>query len=95
MTCGRGRRILNISKMTATAEAGDVSAMSQIMLDEGQIKELFKQAIVELVQERKDLLYDLLAEVVEDALLLRAIQEGEDSPNVRREDVLRVLEGVS
>jgi hypothetical protein len=95
LTCKTGLRILNMDKMAATTEAGDVSVMSQTMLDEGQIKELFKQAIVELVQERKDLLYDLLAEVVEDALLLRAIQEGEDSPNARREDVLRVLEGVS
>jgi hypothetical protein len=69
--------------------------MSNTTLDEAQIKELFKQAFVELVQERKDLLYDLLAEVVEDALLLRAIQEGEDSATAHREDVLRVLEGVS
>jgi hypothetical protein len=69
--------------------------MSYTSLDEAQIKELFKQAFVELVQERKDMLYDLLAEVVEDALLLRAIQEGEDSATAHREDVLRVLEGVS
>jgi hypothetical protein len=69
--------------------------MSNTTLDEAQIKELFKQAFVELVQERKDMLYDLLAEVVEDALLLRAIQEGEDSATAHREDVLRVLEGVS
>jgi len=69
--------------------------MSNTTLDEAHIKELFKQAFVEVVQERKDLLYDLFAEVVEDALLLRAIREGEDSPIARKEDVLRVLEGAS
>jgi hypothetical protein len=69
--------------------------MSNTTLDEAQIKELFKQAFVELVQERKDLLYDLLAEVVEDALLLRAIQDEEGSATAQREEVYRALEGVS
>jgi hypothetical protein len=69
--------------------------MSATSLDEAQIKELFKQALVEVVQEQKDLLCDLLAEVVEDALLVRAIQEEEGSATAPREEVLRALEKVS
>ncbi len=69
--------------------------MSTTSLDEAHIKELVKQALVEVVQERKELLYDVLAEVVEDALLLRAIQEEEDSATAPREEVLRALEGVA
>lgn len=69
--------------------------MSYITLEETQLKELFKQAIVELLQERKDLLYELVVEMVEDFALLRAIKEGEETATVGREEVFRVLEGVS
>ena len=69
--------------------------MSYTTLDETQIKELFKQAFVELLQERRDLVYELVAEIIEDFALLRAIKEGEDTATVRREEVFRVLEGLS
>jgi hypothetical protein len=69
--------------------------MAYTTLDETQIKELFKQAFVELLQERKDLLYELVAEIIEDLALLEAIREGEETEPVRREEVFRVLEGVS
>lgn len=69
--------------------------MAHTTLDETQIKELFKQAFVELLQERKDLLYELVAEIIEDFALLEAIREGEETEPVRREEVFRVLEGVS
>jgi spore coat polysaccharide biosynthesis protein SpsF (cytidylyltransferase family) len=64
-------------------------------LDETQMKELFKQAFVELLQEQEDLLYELVAEILEDFALLRAIREGEDTETVRREEVFRVLEEMS
>jgi hypothetical protein len=64
-------------------------------LDEGQIKSLFKEAFEELLRERKDLLYDLLAEIVEDSGLLRAIEEGEETETAPREEVLQILEGTS
>jgi len=66
--------------------------MPQTTLDEAQIKEIFKQAFVELLQERRDLLHELIAEVLEDLALVRAIKEGEDTETVGKEDVLRVLE---
>ncbi len=69
--------------------------MSRTTLDETQIKELFKQAFVELLQERKDLLHELVAEVVEDLALLSAIKEGEGTATVRRDEVSQVLEGAS
>ncbi len=65
--------------------------MPYMMLDETQMKELFKQAVVELIQERKDLLYDLGTEIIEDFALLRAIQEGEHTETVDREEVFRIL----
>jgi len=66
--------------------------MAQISLDEAQIKELFKQAVLEVFQEQKDVFSDLLMEVVEDLALINAIKEGEASEMVSREDVFQLLE---
>ena len=67
--------------------------MSYTTLDETRIKDLFKQAFVELLQERKDLFYELVTDAVEDFALLNAIKEGEDTVMVCREEVFQVLEG--
>jgi len=67
--------------------------MSYTTLDETRIKDLFKQAFVELLQERKDLFYKLVTDAVEDFALLNAIKEGEDTVMVCREEVFQVLEG--
>ena len=64
-------------------------------LDDQKTKELFKQAMIELLEERKDLIYDLFAEVIEDSLLIRAIQEGETTDSTSREEILEILEGWS
>ena len=64
-------------------------SMGQKLLDERQIKESVKQALVELLRERKGLLYELIVEIVEDYALARAIKEGEQTPKVSREKVLR------
>jgi len=65
--------------------------MSYTTLNETQIKDLFKQAFEELLQERKDLFYELMVEIIEDFALLRAIKEGEDTATVARETVFQVL----
>ncbi len=67
--------------------------MSYTTLDETRIKDLFKQAFVELLQERKDLFYELVTDAVEDFALLNAIKEGEGTAMVCREEVFQVLEG--
>ena len=62
-------------------------------LDEQQTKELIKQAVLELFEERKELLYDLFAEIIEDAILVHAIREGEQTETTGREDIFEILEG--
>jgi len=63
--------------------------------DEARIKELFKQALVELFEERRELLYDLFAEIIEDLALVRAIEEGEATETVTRAEVFRILGGAA
>jgi len=61
--------------------------------DSGKLKELFKQAIIEAIEEKKDLVHDLLVEAMEDLAMIRAIQEGEESASASREEVFNILEG--
>jgi len=60
---------------------------------ESQLKDALKAALVEVLEERADLLRDVLAEVMEDIAFARAIQEGEASEPVSREEVFRLLDG--
>jgi hypothetical protein len=55
-------------------------------------KEVLKTAIVEVLQEQKEVLYDLLAEIMEDIALERAIKEGENTEPVSREAIFQILE---
>ena len=67
--------------------------MQQIIDDKNQLKEVFKQAFAELLQERRDLLYDVFTEVLEDIALANAIKEGEETEIASREQVFKILEG--
>ena len=60
--------------------------------DEIQLKNALKLALIEVLEERSDLLRDVLAEVMEDVALVRAIQEGDASELVSRDEVFRALE---
>ncbi len=59
---------------------------------DSQLKDALKAALVEVLEERADLLRDVLAEVMEDIAFARAIQEGETSEPVSREEVFRLLD---
>lgn len=64
--------------------------MQQIIDDKNQLKEVFKQAFAELLQERRDLLYDVFTEVLEDIALANAIKEGEKTEIVSREQIFKL-----
>jgi hypothetical protein len=65
--------------------------MTQINLDEDKIKQLFKTALLEVIQEQKEVFSDLLAEIIEDIALEKAIKEGEETETVSREAIFQVL----
>ncbi len=69
--------------------------MQQIIDDKNQLKEVFKQAFAELLQKRRDMLYDVFTEVLEDIALANAIKEGEETEVVSRKQVFKILEGES
>ena len=67
--------------------------METLTTDSGKIKELFKQAIMEAIEEKKEVVHDLLVEAMEDLAMIHAIQEGEDTEQVSRDKVFKILEG--
>jgi len=66
--------------------------MSSITIDDGKLKLLLKQALIEALEERAELIRDLLSEAVEDIALAKAIKEGEGSPSIRKDEVFEALE---
>jgi len=67
--------------------------MSTAPLDEEQLKSLFKAALIEVLEERGDLVREVIEEAIEDIALARAIDEGAATPNVSRQEVFAILEG--
>ena len=65
----------------------------ETLIDDNKIKDLFKQAIIEAIEEKKQVVHDLLVEVIEDIAMVRAIQDGEDSGPVSRDDIFQILRG--
>jgi hypothetical protein len=60
-------------------------------LEERRIKSLLKDAVVEVLEERGDLLRDAVQEALEDTAMLKAIRQGETSPLTTRKKVFKTL----
>lgn len=63
--------------------------MARTALTENALKE----ALTETLQEQRDLLHEVFAEVLEDFALAEAIREGQKTKRATREEVFRVLRG--
>ncbi len=68
--------------------------MITLNMEEQQLKDVFKQALLEILEERQDLAAALFQETLEDWGLLQAIREGETTPIVSRETVFAALEAI-
>ncbi len=66
--------------------------MTKNTIDSEQFKQILKTAIVELFNENREEFSLLLSEIIEDIAMERAIQEGEDTEAVNREDIFKILE---
>ena len=60
--------------------------------DSGKLKEIFKQAIIEAIEEKKDVVHDLLLDAMEDLAMIHAIQEGEKTGSPSRSENFDILE---
>ena len=69
--------------------------MSTISVEELHLKDLVKEAILELMQERRDELEEIFAEVIQDVALAKAVEEGESTETVSKAEILQVLESTA
>ena len=65
----------------------------ETLVDDNKLKELLKQAIIEVIEEKRETVHDILMEVMEDAALMQAIQEGENSSEADREEFFGIPRG--
>lgn len=65
----------------------------QTTIDEQQLKDLLKAAFVEVMQERPELIRNVMEETLEDIGLARAIEEGKDTGTISHEEVFAILRG--
>ena len=65
----------------------------QISMYDDKLKKLFKEALIEALEEKKDIFHELIAEAIEEVALVRAIQEGEKTNPVSKKEIRNILEG--
>jgi hypothetical protein len=66
--------------------------MAKAVVEEDRLKEIIKTAFVEVLEERGDLVRDLIEEALEDLALGHAIEEVEGTRLVDRDEVFALLE---
>ena len=64
-------------------------------IDEAKLKELLKSALVEVLEERRDLVKEILEEAIEEIGLTRAIKEGLATEATSRAEVFALPESTS
>ena len=62
-------------------------------INQDQLKELIKTALVEVVEQKRDLLHDAAEKALEDIALARAIDRGAGTEIIEQEEVFDLLEG--
>ncbi len=64
----------------------------QTVIDEGRLKQVFKEALIEMLEEKQSLFHDIVVDAMEDIALSRAIQKGQDSGKATKKEVFDILE---
>jgi hypothetical protein len=57
-----------------------------------ELKPLLKEALHELLMQERSWILDLFYEAMEDVAMAKAIADGKDSENVRRDEIFELFE---
>ena len=63
-----------------------------LTMDDQQLKDMLKQAMLELMEERQELFQQILTEVLEETNMVSAIQVGLKSEDISRDEIFQILE---
>ncbi|MFZ4674391.1 MAG: hypothetical protein ACOYM4_01620 [Nodosilinea sp.] len=64
----------------------------QLTLDDAKTKELLTEVLVELLQQKRSLFYELILDALEEVGLANAIIEGENTEFVEEAEIRTLLE---
>ena len=64
----------------------------EVTISETKAKELLKEVIIELAQERRGLFFEIILEAFEEIGLANAIREGRQNEFVSEESIVAILE---
>ena len=67
--------------------------MEQLSVDEKKLKNLLKETLMEVIEQKRDMFHDIVTEAIEDIALANAIKEGECAKSASREEVFNIIEG--
>ena len=65
-----------------------------ITVSQDDLKIMMKEAFIEVLKERKDLLEQAVIEAIEDIGLARAIAAGSNTPSVEEAEIFKALDAV-
>ena len=66
--------------------------MQETLTEQQQTKDLLKAVLIELFQENKEIITEVITEILEDIAMTKAIQEGENSEIVNRDEIFEILD---
>lgn len=83
---------LPLSRRAETPRLRQEDTVAMTTAEEGRLKEIFKSALIEIFEERRDLVLDLVEEAIEEVAMARAIEEGRSTPLVSRNQIFELLD---
>jgi len=60
-------------------------------LEKEDLKNVIKESLLEVLDQKKEFFQEMFQEVVEEQLLIEAMKEGEDSGTASRDEIFAVL----
>lgn len=73
----------------------EVFDMQPFALDDARTKELITEVLVEMLQQKREIFYELILAALEEVGLANAICEGRQDDFVSEEVIFKILEGES
>lgn len=69
--------------------------MSHVSISEDALRQMLRQAVADPLDDRRDLLHDVVAEVIEDVALSEAVRQGRETERGSRAEVFAALDGTA
>ncbi len=64
----------------------------QTLIDNSKLKQLLKEALIEAIEEKRNLFYNMIVDAIEDIAIVRAIQGGKHTETISKQEIFKILE---